>query len=178
MEILFEWDERTRLMKLRKITEDDTDNIIKWRNSEDVLKYFLDKRPLTAERHNEWYQNMILTGKVHQFIIVLDDEREIGSVYLKNIDTVNSNAEFGIFIGEKCEKGKGYGTMATRLICDYAFRTLHLHKVYLRLLSDNQRAEKCYEKAGFVREGVFVDNIWDGDKFINVTFMAIFNKKS
>lgn len=164
-------------MKLRKIEYEDNVKIVNWRNKKYVNDYFLDKRELTLEIHNEWYEKMILTGKVHQFIITQDDGREIGTTFLKNVDYENKKAEFGIFIGELYGYGKGYGTEATKLLCEYAFEQLKLHKVYLRVISSNERAIKSYIKSGFVVEGVFKDDIWDDSKFISVTFMAKFNNQ-
>ena len=36
----------------------------------------------------------------------------------------------------------------------YAFEELGMHRVDLRVLAFNERAIACYEKCGFVREGV------------------------
>lgn len=161
-------------MKIRKIEPGDSENIVRWRNQPFVLENFLDRQKLTVEKHNEWYEKMVLSGKVHQFIIV-ENGRDIGSVFLKNVDFDNFKAEFGIFIGEKEYIGRGYGTTAANLICEYAFSTLHLHKIYLRVLADNLRAIKSYEKVGFIVEGTSMDDSWNGEKFVNVIYMALIN---
>lgn len=75
--------------------------------------------------------------------------REIGSVYLRDIDREAGTAEYGVFIGEEKALGKGYGTEAAKLMLAYGFEKLGLQKIYLRLLEDNAGARKSYEKAGF-----------------------------
>lgn len=75
--------------------------------------------------------------------------REIGSVYLRDIDRKMGKAEYGIFIGERDALGKGYGTQAAKWMLHYGFETIRLKKIFLRLLEDNSRAQKSYEKAGF-----------------------------
>lgn len=75
--------------------------------------------------------------------------REIGSVYLRDIDREAGEAEYGIFIGESEALGRGYGTQAAKLMLDYGFETLGLKKIFLRLLEDNAKALRSYEKAGF-----------------------------
>ena len=70
---------------IRPITYDDTDNIIKWRNSDYVRSHFIDQRLFTKESHEYWLRNMVETGKVAQFIILLDGT-PVGSVYLRDID--------------------------------------------------------------------------------------------
>ena len=42
-----------------------------------------------------------------------------------------------------------------RLLLDYAFGELNLHRFQLTVFAYNERASALYEKLGFVREGVF-----------------------
>ena len=51
-------------VRIRKITEQDTDNIIKWRNSPDVNINFIYRRPLTREDHLNWLHKKVETGEV------------------------------------------------------------------------------------------------------------------
>ncbi|RPJ99073.1 GNAT family N-acetyltransferase [Priestia endophytica] len=46
------------------------------------------------------------------------------------------------------------GTEITQLVLDYAFKELRLHRVDLRVLQYNKRAIRCYEKCGFIQEGI------------------------
>jgi ribosomal-protein-alanine N-acetyltransferase len=82
------------------------------------------------------------------------EERCIGYVCLHSLDENNRRARFAIGIFNPAMWGKGYGSEATRLLLAHAFDVLHLHRVDLRVLSFNQRAIACYEKCGFVQEGV------------------------
>lgn len=56
-------------------------------------------------------------------------------------------------IGEKSYWNKGYGTEAVRLLAKHGFHTINLHRIYLRVLENNLRAIRAYEKAGFTHEG-------------------------
>jgi len=49
--------------------------------------------------------------------------------------------------------GQGLGTEVTRVVLDFAFGPLALHRVGLRVLAYNRRAIGCYEKCGFQEEG-------------------------
>lgn len=135
---------------IRPITYGDTDDIIKWRNSDYVRSHFIDQRLFTKESHEYWLRNMVETGKVAQFIILLD-KIPVGSVYLRDIDYDKKSAEYGIFIGEESARGKGVGTKSAELIIKYAFDELHLEKIFLRVHKDNIGAVKSYEKAGFIK---------------------------
>lgn len=145
---------------IRLITEEDTSLILKWRNKDSVRRNFIYQEELTEQIHNEWLQNKILTGEAVQFIIVYKKNNEpIGSVYLSNIDKQNKQAELGIFIGEDQYRGKGIGGQAITLIKEYAFNSLKLNRIYLRLVKTNSGALVCYKKCGFKETPSYDDSI-------------------
>lgn len=165
-------------LHLRPITPADTEKVVTWRNQDFVRKNFIYQKPFTKEGHETWLREQVEPGHVVQFIICVEEDsaclqkaddcsdtvvdgdmdlmadavgsqREIGSVYLRDIDREKGEAEYGVFIGESDALGKGYGTQAAKRMLDYGFGKLGLKKIFLRLLEDNLRALKSYEKAGF-----------------------------
>ena len=54
---------------LRPMDGSDTDNIIKWRNTDFVRRNFIYQKPFTRQGHENWTKTMIDTGKAVQFII-------------------------------------------------------------------------------------------------------------
>jgi UDP-4-amino-4,6-dideoxy-N-acetyl-beta-L-altrosamine N-acetyltransferase len=162
---------------LRPITEADTDLIVKWRNQPFVREKMIRRALITAAGHQEWVRTMVETGKVVQFIIIeKESNRPIGSTFLRDIDYEFAKAEFGIFIGEEDAVGLGSGTEAAALMLAYAFTELKLHKIYLRLLTDNEAAEKSYTKAGFQRESLLKDEVKLDGEFRDVILMSVINK--
>ena len=92
--------EREKDIYLRPMTGEDTDNIIKWRNTDFVRRNFIYQEPFTRQGHETWTRDMISTGKAVQFIICeKGTDRPVGSVYLRDIDRKHNKAEYGIFIG-------------------------------------------------------------------------------
>lgn len=134
---------------LRPMTIADTSKIVAWRNKDFVRKNFIYQKLFTEEGHLSWIRNQVEPGHVVQFIICVDDGREIGSVYFRDIDRGNKTAEYGIFIGEEWAVGHGYGSQTAGLALQYAFDTMGLDRVFLRFLEDNIGARKSYEHAGF-----------------------------
>lgn len=135
---------------LTSIEDKDTDLIVKWRNSDHVMNNFIDKNPLTPEIHRNWLKNKVETGLVHQFVIyVKDSGRPIGSVYLRDVDTNDGSAEYGIFIGETDALGCGYGTEACQMMVEYSRDELKLSKLKLRLRQENDIAHRSYLNCGF-----------------------------
>ncbi|MEC3981560.1 GNAT family N-acetyltransferase [Amycolatopsis sp. H20-H5] len=95
-------------------------------------------------------------------LVRISDGAFLGEVVLNDIDEDNDSASFRISLAGAHLFGLGYGTEATRLALDYAFDVLGLHRVGLEVFAHNPRAERVYEKCGFVREGVLRDALrWE-----------------
>ncbi len=161
---------------LRQMNYDDTELIVKWRNSDAVRKNFIYQAAFTKEGHENWIKNMVETGKVVQFIICeCGNDIPVGSVYIRDIDRQHHKAEYGIFIGVDTARGKGIGTAAAKLMLKYCFEEEGLHKVFLRAFAENKQAIGSYEKAGFVQEAYLKDDVCIDGMYRDIVLMAIFN---
>ena len=159
---------------LRLMTNEDTDNIIKWRNLDEVRNQFIYQKLFTKESHENWIKTMVETGKVVQMIICeTGTDKAVGSVYVRDIDKTHHKAEYGIFIGEKDARGKGYGTAAAKLMVQYCFDELMLHRLFLRVYAENERAIRSYEKAGFVKEAHLRDDVYIDGEYKDIVLMGI-----
>lgn len=163
---------------LRLMTGEDTDFIIRWRNSDEVRTHFIYQKLFTRQSHEQWIETMINTGKVVQMIICMcKDDMPVGSVYIRDIDPVHKKGEYGIFIGESSARGCGVGTAAAKLMIRYAFEELKLHRLFLRVFADNARAIGSYEKAGFQKEAYLKDDVCIDGIYRDIVLMAIINEK-
>ncbi|MBR0164221.1 MAG: GNAT family N-acetyltransferase [Lachnospiraceae bacterium] len=149
--------ETTDPVTLTPVTEQDTEDILRWRNASFVKEHFILRDDLTAEGHARWLTEQIGTGKAVQFVIREPSGRGIGSVYLRDVDHEKKQAEYGVFIGEQDALGKGYGAWACKKMLSYAFDTMGLKIVYLRVYADNDAAIGSYKKAGFVEKEILKD---------------------
>lgn len=145
---------------LRPMTIEDTNDIVRWRNKDYVRKNFLYQELFTPETHLNWIKTKVDTGEVVQFVIVeKENDRAVGSVYLRDIDQAEKTAEYGVFIGEEEALHKGYGSECARLVTDYANKEMGLKKLFLRFVDGNIAAKKSYEAAGFKETGKFEYNV-------------------
>lgn len=159
---------------LRCMSPEDTDLIIKWRNSDSVRKNFIYQAPFTREGHENWIRTMIDTGRAVQMMICESGEgTPLGSVYIRDIDRTHNKAEYGIFIGEAAARGRGTGTAAAGLMLRYCFEEEGLHRIYLRALADNVQAVRSYEKAGFRKEALLRDDVRIDGTYRDIIWMAI-----
>lgn len=146
---------------LRPITADDTGLAVRWRNKREVVENFIYRRTVSRADHEEWLANKVFKGLVHQFIICGNgDDMPLGSVYLQNFAEEHKRAESGVYLGEDCAYGKGIGTEAVRLMADYAFGALGLHKLSARVLAYNKASIRLHEKAGYVQEAYLKDELF------------------
>ena len=165
---------------LRKMEYCDTENIVKWRNSDFVREHFIYQALFTKESHENWMKTMVETGKADQLIICIQPEHEgeeipVGSVYIRDIDHTHNKAEYGIFIGEESARGRGIGSMAAMLMIEYCFKQLKLHRLFLRVFADNKQAICSYEKAGFIKEAYLKDDVRINGSYKDIVLMGILN---
>jgi RimJ/RimL family protein N-acetyltransferase len=133
-------------------------------------------RPLSRAEEERWVES--LASRREDIVLAIevragDQWVHIGNVGLHRIDWKNRTATLGIVIGEREYWGKGYGTEAVRTMLRYAFEELGLNRVELETYSFNPRAIRCYEKAGFKREGVRRQALYRNGKFHDVILMGI-----
>ena len=120
----------------------------------------------SIESQNSYYEKLI--NDKTRFIFAIckkENDEHIGNVGLGNIDYIHRHAMFSIFIFEHNSRSLGFGTEATRLCLDFAFKRLNLNKVYLRTSERFVSAINMYEKIGFVKEGVMRQHYYTNGKY-------------
>jgi RimJ/RimL family protein N-acetyltransferase len=87
-----------------------------------------------------------------------------GEVVLNDLNVYNQSCGFRIGLQGPRFYGRGLGTEATRLVVDYAFGVVGVHRIQLDVYAFNPRARHVYEKVGFVYEGTMREALlWDGE---------------
>lgn len=106
-------------------------------------------------------------------IVHREDGTVLGEAVLNKLDTHNASMNFRISLVGPRMFGHGYGTEATRLVIDYAFDIVGLHRISLEVYDFNPRAQRVYEKCGFVREGLRRDALHGDGRWHHAISMAI-----
>jgi RimJ/RimL family protein N-acetyltransferase len=163
-------------VRLRAIEREDVPRFVRWFNDPEVRQFLTMYRPLSRAEEERWVES--LASRREDVVLAIevragDQWVHIGNVGLHRIDWKNRTATLGIVIGEREYWGKGYGTEAVRTMLRYAFEELGLNRVELETYSFNPRAIRCYEKAGFKREGVRRQALYRNGKFHDVILMGI-----
>lgn len=131
------------------------------------------KEAFTKEEVRTFFEKSIEDADRYLFLIISPDGRIIGESVINEIDFDLRCANFRIGIYHPAQRGKGIGTWIVETTRDFAFEELKLHRLELDVYSFNPRAERVYLKAGFKREGVLRDAVYDGEQYADDILMAI-----
>jgi diamine N-acetyltransferase len=168
-------------IRFRAVERDDIPLFVDWLNDPEILQGLLLYLPLSQEDEATWYENMMKRPlDEHPMVIEIHEASDwlpIGNCGFINIDWRNRSGEVGIFIGEKSFWNKGYGTDAIRLLLKHGFMTLNLNRVALDVYATNERAIRCYEKAGFVHEGCKRKAIFKDGDYIDLMQMSVLREE-
>ena len=167
-------------VRLRALERSDLPKICQWLNDEEVMYYWAHPGNTTSLAEVErWFDDELERRRQDRkdYIIETLDGVAIGRISYEHLSIKGRNAELGILIGEKDYWDKGYGTDAVMTLLNYLFNELQLHKVYLSTQSYNTRAQRCYEKCGFVREGVHRESAFVKGKYYDSLIMGILRRE-
>ncbi|KYK28335.1 MAG: hypothetical protein AYK23_05625 [Candidatus Proteinoplasmatales archaeon SG8-5] len=167
---------------LRPLDMDDLETFYVWFNNPDLRQYLMLPFPISKEGEKDFLEKMMKDeGSVTLSIIVKKGDKLIGNIGLHNINTpvnrVSRRAMLGIALGDLEEASKGYGTEAIRLMLDYGFDSLNLHRIELGVFDFNERARKAYRKLGFREEGVKREAVYMKGEYHDIVLMGILRKE-
>jgi RimJ/RimL family protein N-acetyltransferase len=111
------------------------------------------------------------------FAIETEDGSLIGDCALCQISWEDGRARLDVCIGDKTRWGQGYGTDATRALVRFGFEEMNLNRIWLLVHADNARAIRCYEKVGFVREGVKRQVVYRDGEYVDEVTMSILREE-
>lgn len=164
-------------IRLRPICDDDSKLLFEWINNRYLVVFNAPYRPVSEAEHRAWFENIKRNTDVVFFMIeVIQSGITIGSCQLLNMHKIHRSAELQIRIGRAEFLGQGLGSEAVRLLVEYGFRRLGLHRIGLQVFSTNVRAILAYEKNGFVREGLLREAACIDENWVDVIVMGILNK--
>lgn len=164
-------------MRLRPVEEGDLPQFVHWLADKEVTRWLANiGRPPTLEDEYDWWHDKRSDPDSVLWAIETEDGRLVGTTELR-LTIRAERAELGIGIHDKTQWGKGLGTEAVRLVVDYAFEELNLNRVELTTDEENARAIRCYEKAGFVREGLLRQHRLIDGRFGNTLVMGVLREE-
>ena len=67
-------------------------------------------------------------------------------------------------------------TAAAKLMIQLGFEELELHRLFLRVYAENERAIRSYEKSGFRKEALLREDVYIDGEYKDIVLMGILNK--
>jgi len=149
---------RGKSVLLRPVKRSDVSYFLKWFNDPEVTQYLGLYLPMTEIAEEKFIEELGTTRAKIDVILVIeaiegDSTKPIGNCGLHEINAKDHNALFGIAIGDKDYWSKGYGMEAARLLINYGFQQLNLHRISSYAFAFNERSIKFHKKLGFREEG-------------------------
>lgn len=136
---------------LRDLKEKDAPLMLEWMHDKNVCSYLgKDFAHMTLEHCRSFIRDAQSDERNRHFAIVDAADEYMGTISLKNIDYENLRAEYAVSCRTKA-MGKGFARRATQDVLEYARKELGLKLIYLDVYDYNIRAQKMYQRMGFIR---------------------------
>jgi len=164
-------------LRLRAVEQADVGKFHEWVNDPEVTHGLALYLPMSNLDEEHWFERLAQRDPNEKPLSIDLREGEawklIGNCGVFAIEWLHSCAELGIMIGDKSAWDKGYGTECMSLLLRHCFETLNLNRVALRVYADNLRAQRAYQKAGFVEEGRLRQAVFKHGRYDDVIIMSV-----
>ena len=167
------------MIQLQEFEKSDIKQLVDWIDSPAGLLQWAGPAfhfPLTEKQLEDYVENAN-REEADVFIYKARDVetgRVVGHISLGRIDRKHRSARVGkVLVGDRDVRGKGIGGQMIANVLKIAFDELNMHRVSLGVFDFNTAAIACYEKAGFVKEGLLRDCRINGDEYWSMWEMSI-----
>jgi len=160
---------------LRSMMLEDIPNVVKWLSDKDITR-FLDPKECSLTQESIQRQFEEERESLDDFIFTIvygKDDLQIGRCGLHNIDWTRKDAYMRIIIGDKKFWNGRAALEAEKLLLQYAFEHLDLHKVYGYVNEENLGQQKLVERVGLKKDGILKDHIFKDGKYFDAFSYSI-----
>ncbi|ANE85729.1 MULTISPECIES: GNAT family protein [Bacillus] len=162
------------VIKLESFKKSDFKQLINWINSEEFLIQW-SGNAFTFPLDEQQLEKYIESANTLAFKVVDEETSDvIGHISLGQIDNINKSARIGkVLVGNTKMRGRSIGKHTMKAVLHIAFDELKLHRVTLGVYDFNTSAISCYEKIGFVKEGLLRESKRVGETYWNLWEMSM-----
>ncbi len=160
-------------LRLRRPERFDLPTFVRWFNDPEVTRYLQARGPMGLMGEEDWFRTQDRPGGDIVLCLETLEGRLIGNVGIVRPNWIERTLDLGIIIGERDCWSQGYGREALTMVLDYCFMELGMVRVQLFTDAHNAQAIRCYERTGFIREGVMRRHGHRGDGYSDDVLMAI-----
>ncbi len=166
---------------LRKFRLSDSKELLKHVNDFELTQFLIQVEPPMSEKKEKQFikdsWKKMKNGRAFTFAIEFKKTKKlIGCIALSGIDKEHKYAEIGIWVAKNFW-GKGIGAEATKLLINFGFNELGLHRIEYRHLAENKRSANLIKKLGGKREGKKRETILKRGKWHDEVFYGILKEE-
>jgi ribosomal-protein-alanine N-acetyltransferase len=167
----------TERLLLRRIDENDVDEVLAMRGNPEIMKFI--PRPLALTKEDALAHIVMIEEKIHENIginwgiTIKGSNKIIGIIGHYRIQPENHRAEIG-YMSLTEFNGKGYITEAIKAVVAYGFEQMKLHSIEAVIDPENIASERVLQKNGFVKEAHISENeLWEGKFWDTVIYSLL-----
>ena len=159
---------------LRSLKKDDLDILFELSTDKEVCDLIGEVYPITEGEMDDYYNRLQKTDNRISFVVI-DREKNniIGETGLLRIFPPWRTADLSMIIWEREYWGKGYGKEIAKLIMDYAFNDVNIHRLSIGVVGFNENSIKFWKSVGFKEEGRQIEGYYKNGKYSDFNMMYI-----
>lgn len=164
---------------LQSISVNDVnETYVNWLNDPQINQY-LETRLSTQNRETvmSFVQATLNTPSEYLFTIRTKNKQHIGNIKIGAINEYHGTAEVSLFIGDKNAWGKGYATLAIKLVNYFAFTTLKLRKLSAGAYQTNIASTKAFINSGYQIDGIKKAHYKSDNGLVDGVFVCLFSNE-
>lgn len=159
---------------IRPFTREDVDSWLAWPIHPDPLFQSSYPRSMNRYERDAWYYERLNRSDYMMFAVDNMGGKLVGLLTLRNIDRSRTHAVLGITLTPS-DLNLGYGTDSLWAFLGYYFDYLNFEAMILDVAAYNRRAQRVYEKCGFVYTGEHWGHYDDYTVFTNDYYKGLRN---
>jgi RimJ/RimL family protein N-acetyltransferase len=170
-----------KLIGLRAVEKEDLVLFRDWRNIPEFRRNFREVRELSIEDQEHWFESLHNTKHINFMFTIVDlkSQKPVGAAGLLYISWINRAADFSFYLGDEevyiNESEKS--VEAVKLLIDYGFKNLNLHKIWMELYEfDKKKIDFFIKLFNFEQDGLLRDNCFEDGKYWNSLIISLLNK--
>jgi UDP-4-amino-4,6-dideoxy-N-acetyl-beta-L-altrosamine N-acetyltransferase len=159
-------------ISIREIEVHDLEAIRRLRNEPSTWMMLTAPGAIEPHAQESWFHALRATSDRQYFVIFDDHHPFIGIVRTDEIDRLNRSIRVGADVVPEL-RGRGFGSRVYSLLKKYCFDHLNVHRLWLAVLENNERAIRLYERHGFRLEGRYREAVFRDGRYLDYLLMSI-----
>jgi hypothetical protein len=168
---------------LRAVEKGDLEKFRDWRNIADFRKHFREVRELSLSDQEAWFDSLQKTKHINFMFTIVDlkTAEPIGAAGILYVNWINRSGDFSFYIGKDGQyiDEDGLAEEAAKLLIDYGFNNLNLHKIWMELYEfDTRKLDFFIDSFHFKKDGTLRDNCFEEGNYWDSHIISLLSSEN